>query len=223
MSQIKPTSKVIIRAWDQPVATHRSGWPVVFHVDSECRHLRSARSRTTAKTLVEKRVSIERAVGGGWRPCSACAADAEVEALVSRLAFGADQGVTADPEELNKRVRRLMKRRRLKRPKGQRRPRRRAGAGGTSDFERSAAVKAWVLMKANGRCELCRRKAPFVDGYGFHYLELHHVLRLADGGPDTPENAVALCPNCHRRCHHAADREEATERLYETVKRLLRE
>jgi len=33
------------------------------------------------------------------------------------------------------------------------------------------------------------------------YLEVHHMIQLADGGEDTTENAVALCPNCHRQLH----------------------
>ncbi len=32
-------------------------------------------------------------------------------------------------------------------------------------------------------------------------LEVHHVIRLADGGSDTINNSVALCPNCHRELH----------------------
>jgi 5-methylcytosine-specific restriction protein A len=28
---------------------------------------------------------------------------------------------------------------------------------------------------------------------------------LSDGGRDTVDNAVALCPNCHRECHHGKD------------------
>ncbi|MEO1942713.1 MAG: HNH endonuclease [Candidatus Thioglobus sp.] len=30
---------------------------------------------------------------------------------------------------------------------------------------------------------------------------MHHIHQLADGGEDTTENAVALCPNCHRMMH----------------------
>ena len=36
---------------------------------------------------------------------------------------------------------------------------------------------------------------------GTHYLEVHHIDQLAKGGADTVENAVALCPNCHRKMH----------------------
>jgi 5-methylcytosine-specific restriction protein A len=28
---------------------------------------------------------------------------------------------------------------------------------------------------------------------------------LSEGGGDTVDNAVALCPNCHRECHHGGD------------------
>jgi hypothetical protein len=28
-------------------------------------------------------------------------------------------------------------------------------------------------------------------------LELHHIVWVKDGGPTTPENLLALCPNCH--------------------------
>jgi 5-methylcytosine-specific restriction enzyme A len=46
---------------------------------------------------------------------------------------------------------------------------------------------------------------------------------LADDGPDIVENAVALCPNCHRRLHHGADADDAKEQLYEACSRLVRE
>ncbi|MGC8519123.1 MAG: HNH endonuclease [Steroidobacteraceae bacterium] len=35
---------------------------------------------------------------------------------------------------------------------------------------------------------------------------MHHVRRLADGGADTVNNAVAVCPNGHRGLHHASIR-----------------
>jgi len=33
-------------------------------------------------------------------------------------------------------------------------------------------------------------------------LEVHHKVPLAEGGDDTVENAIALCPNCHRHAHY---------------------
>ena len=40
-----------------------------------------------------------------------------------------------------------------------------------------------------------------MDGNGEPYLEAHHVKWLGDGGSDSIDNTVALCPNCHRKMH----------------------
>jgi 5-methylcytosine-specific restriction protein A len=70
---------------------------------------------------------------------------------------------------------------------------------------RSAAVRAYVLRRANGACEACGAPAPFKRADGSDYLEPHHITRRADGGPDHPASVAGVCPNCHRRVHHAAD------------------
>lgn len=70
-------------------------------------------------------------------------------------------------------------------------------------FLRNQNVVAEVLFRANGLCEQCKKAAPFIrQSDGTPYLEVHHKIRLADGGDDTVENAIALCPNCHRQTHH---------------------
>jgi len=75
----------------------------------------------------------------------------------------------------------------------------------STQFKRNPDVVAEVLERANGVCEKCRKPAPFVRASDLSpYLEVHHKRPLAEGGEDTVENAVALCPNCHRECHHAA-------------------
>lgn len=68
-------------------------------------------------------------------------------------------------------------------------------------FRRNPDVVAEVLLRAKGVCEGCRSPAPFQRPDGSFYLEVHHVKRLADGGHDTVDNAIALCPNCHRERH----------------------
>lgn len=74
----------------------------------------------------------------------------------------------------------------------------------TVEFERNADVVAEVLNRAAGICGACGQPAPFKRrSDGSPYLEVHHNVRLADGGDDTVENAIALCPNCHRRSHYA--------------------
>lgn len=121
---------------------------------------------------------------------------------------------------LEKKVSALMRKRSLRVPKGQAKPPKVVGT--VEQFARDAAVKAWVLKNAKGRCELCREKAPFKDDKRMPFLELHHVHSLADGGPDTISNSVALCPNCHRACHHSRARRKLAPKLYRLCPRLVR-
>ncbi len=69
-------------------------------------------------------------------------------------------------------------------------------------FLRSRDVVAEVLLRSAGVCECCRKLAPFKrKSDSTPYLEVHHIVQLAQRGKDTVENAVALCPNCHRQSH----------------------
>lgn len=72
-------------------------------------------------------------------------------------------------------------------------------------YIRSVKVKAYVLKRANGHCEACKKAAPFVRKDGTPYLEPHHIKRVADGGPDHPRSVGAVCPTCHRFIHHGAE------------------
>jgi len=71
----------------------------------------------------------------------------------------------------------------------------------TTTYQRDPNVVNYTLKRANGICELCEQPAPFKKKNGDPYLEVHHVVQLANDGDDTIENAVALCPNCHRKMH----------------------
>lgn len=69
-------------------------------------------------------------------------------------------------------------------------------------YQRNPYVVVRALQRANGVCESCDNAAPFFrKSDGTPYLEVHHKTPLAQGGDDTFENAIALCPNCHRRMH----------------------
>jgi 5-methylcytosine-specific restriction protein A len=70
-------------------------------------------------------------------------------------------------------------------------------------FSRNADVIAEALYLAAGVCQHCGQPAPFTRRADKSpYLEVHHRLPLAMGGEDTVENAIALCPNCHRESHY---------------------
>lgn len=70
-------------------------------------------------------------------------------------------------------------------------------------YKRNPDVVAEVLARAKGVCQACKKSAPFrKKSNGKPYLEVHHAKQLADGGEDTVENAIAVCPNCHRKAHY---------------------
>lgn len=71
--------------------------------------------------------------------------------------------------------------------------------------ERNQYVAEYTKDRAKGICDLCGKEAPFKDKDGKPYLESHHVITLAEGGPDGVYNTVAICPNCHRKIHILKD------------------
>lgn len=91
-----------------------------------------------------------------------------------------------------------------------------------TQVRRDPSVKAWVLAQASGTCECCNEPAPFQGADGLPYLEVHHVRKLAEQGPDLVSNAVAVCPNCHRELHYGENARQLVERLYARLPRLVR-
>lgn len=80
-------------------------------------------------------------------------------------------------------------------------------------YQRSRKVAHYVLMRARGACESCKRPAPFMKKDGTPYLEPHHVNRLSDGGLDHPRYVAAVCPSCHREIHSGVNGSSVNERL----------
>jgi 5-methylcytosine-specific restriction endonuclease McrA len=68
-------------------------------------------------------------------------------------------------------------------------------------FIRNMNVAELTKKRAKGKCQLCKKEAPFKDTLGDPFLEVHHIVWLSEGGKDTLSNTVALCPNCHRKVH----------------------
>jgi 5-methylcytosine-specific restriction protein A len=87
----------------------------------------------------------------------------------------------------------------------------------TNVYHRSEAIKTYARKRANGTCEGCEEEAPFIGRDGHPYLEVHHIHRVSDGGPDHPGGVIALCPNCHRRVHYGQDGDTYNEMLAQRV------
>lgn len=86
--------------------------------------------------------------------------------------------------------------------------------------ERNQFIAEYTKIRANGICDLCGKEAPFMDKNGKPYLESHHVITLANGGPDAIYNAVAICPNCHRKIHVLNNKAD-TEKLEKVILKYL--
>ena len=83
---------------------------------------------------------------------------------------------------------------------------------------RDPYIVEFTKRKANGRCQLCGKQAPFSDKEGYPYLESHHIVWLSKGGADTIDNSVALCPNCHRKMHVVNEKKDIS-RLQQVARR----
>lgn len=81
---------------------------------------------------------------------------------------------------------------------------------------RSSEVRQNVLRRAKGICEYCGTPG-FQMVNGAVYLETHHVISLANEGPDVEWNMIAICPNDHRRAHYALERESITRKMIEML------
>lgn len=52
-----------------------------------------------------------------------------------------------------------------------------------------------IISSGGSRCYVC--------GYNFaQILEIHHVMPIKDGGNNSLDNLVSLCPTCHRLVHN---------------------
>lgn len=78
----------------------------------------------------------------------------------------------------------------------------------TNQYKRNPYIAELAKRQANGICQLCGEKAPFITADGKPYLETHHIRWLSEGGSDTIDNTVAVCPNCHRKLHILNDKKD---------------
>ncbi|MGM9927778.1 MAG: HNH endonuclease [Bacillus sp. (in: firmicutes)] len=95
-------------------------------------------------------------------------------------------------------------------------------------FVRNRDVALCARYASKGRCALCENEAPFITEDG-PYLEVHHIVALAEGGSDDLKNTVALCPNCHRKIHRVHSEDDVVKLKnrallnYEQIKKIVGE
>ena len=90
----------------------------------------------------------------------------------------------------------------------------------STTYVRDQNIAEYAKEWAEGICQLCGETAPFKDRNGSPYLESHHIIWLADGGSDSIDNTIALCPNCHRKMHVINDQADVNALLEKARKNL---
>ncbi|MBG56806.1 MAG: HNH endonuclease [Porticoccus sp.] len=138
--------------------------------------------------------------------------------LLERLIAASEGQQLGSNSDFDAAVEKLRKKPPTSPPKGKKQPA--SVQTSVTQFVRDPEVVAWVLAQASGHCECCEDPAPFFREDGSSFLEVHHVQRLADGGEDTVNNAVALCPNCHRELHYGAEKRELVDKVRAKISRL---
>lgn len=78
-------------------------------------------------------------------------------------------------------------------------------------IERDRDVREVCLMRAGYKCEIDNKHTSFTATSGEQYVESHHIIPLKyqdkfDFNLDSPENLIALCPNCHKAIHYGSRR-----------------
>jgi hypothetical protein len=81
-------------------------------------------------------------------------------------------------------------------------------------YERNHKLVGLTKRRAGYRCEVkgCTVEL-FVKPDGHRYVEVHHLIMMAEGGPDTLENMVCLCPNHHRELHYGENKKRLKRQL----------
>ena len=81
--------------------------------------------------------------------------------------------------------------------------------------KRRKRAKDIVIARAQGTCENddCSGMPPDVKKDGTPIFQVDHIIQLSEGGPDQPDNMIALCPNCHAAKTLGGNRAEMTAKL----------
>jgi predicted restriction endonuclease len=72
---------------------------------------------------------------------------------------------------------------------------------------------AQIKKYRNFKCQFC--STTIIKENGDYYIEACHIKAKADGGKDTIDNILILCPNCHKRFDYAKrENEKKTDSDY---------
>ncbi|BAH44541.1 hypothetical protein BBR47_35640 [Brevibacillus brevis NBRC 100599] len=95
-------------------------------------------------------------------------------------------------------------------------------SNGKQQWKRNASIAKEALRNEDYLCEVNNGHLSFTSAItNKNFVEAHHLIpmklqALFSWSLDVPGNIVSLCPNCHRKIHHASksERKELIEVLY---------
>lgn len=61
----------------------------------------------------------------------------------------------------------------------------------------TAKQRKAILERDDYTCQRCGHKGE--SGYRLDCVQVHHIVRRADGGTNEPANLVTLCGTCHKK------------------------
>ncbi|MDT3498299.1 DUF3578 domain-containing protein [Bacillus toyonensis] len=85
---------------------------------------------------------------------------------------------------------------------------------GKKVWKRNSSIAKEALQEANFLCELDLAHLTFKSKVtNENFVEAHHLIPMNQQGEfpwslDVPGNIMSLCPNCHRKIHHASKKEK---------------
>ncbi|MBM7554899.1 HNH endonuclease [Thalassobacillus pellis] len=100
----------------------------------------------------------------------------------------------------------------------------------TGNYSRDAGEALRALIDGGFQCEVDPLHETFLNKTTMtHFVEAHHLVPLSQQknysySVDVKANIIALCPNCHRKIHHArlVEKREMIEDLYKERKARLK-
>lgn len=87
--------------------------------------------------------------------------------------------------------------------------------GDVSTYPRSRKESLYAKRRSNWKCDVNPNHITFLNNADAKpYMEAHHLIPMSvqdyfEYTLDFADNIVCLCPNCHRKIHHAIDSEKS--------------
>lgn len=83
-----------------------------------------------------------------------------------------------------------------------------------SQVKESVAVANSQKVLVEFKCEVPGCEHPsFQTDANEPYVEAHHIIPLADGGEDTLENLICICPTHHAEAHLGVERDKLKSKI----------